>query len=438
MKKVNPLVPISIFVFGMFVTCTRDSVPFTSGNWEVQDDKGLPQDLDLTTLYGRDCLHLPVGQVAWFKDSSYRNFRMEMDVAGIAMPGFGFRGIDKSNYEYLYLRVMCDNQEDALQYLPVFNGGFSWQLYNYPQFEQKVSYPKRYLCSVAGRPDQDIPERELKERLKEYMKSGGISLSDYNAVIRTGPASWKILDGKNFTLHYLEQGDDSLKIYDGLEWIHVKLEVFGKRALFYVEDMGKPVMVIDCLKQEKAGGLVSFRNVFADSYYANIHIEPINRLSGHAAPEHANAVANCLSQWELSGKFGRKYDDLQQKIDSVKSQPGKWRQIQPDPDGLINLSRYFDVTDGTAILRTHIESRVDQQVDLLFDYAERLAISLNSEIIFSDSLRIRNNEGRVMDGEEKINLKLTRGTNELMFILTSDAYRQNWGMIARIPELTFP
>ena len=68
-----------------------------------------------------------------------------------------------------------------------------------------------------------------------------------------------------------------------------------------------------------------------------------------------------------------------------------------EPDGLINMSKYFELTEGTAILRTTIESPVDQQVDFIFDYSEHLAISLNSEIIFSESLRMNDNGGRVMD-----------------------------------------
>jgi hypothetical protein len=40
--------------------------------------------------------------------------------------------------------------------------------------------------------------------------------------------------------------------------------------------------------------------------------------------------------------------------------------------------------------------------------------------------------GRVMDGDEEIDLELKKGTNGLLFVLTSDECKQNWGMIARI------
>ena len=44
------------------------------------------------------------------------------------------------------------------------------------------------------------------------------------------------------------------------------------------------------------------------------------------------------------------------------------------------------------------------------------------------------NGGRVMDGDHKIELNLNKGNNEIVFVLTSDAYKENWGMIAKLSE----
>lgn len=438
MKTLHSILPLAIFMFGTMVASAQHVIPLTPEYWEIEDGENKRSDLDLTTLYGMDCLHLPGGNVAWLKDSSFSNFRLEMDMAGIYMPGLSFRGFDKRNYEHLYLRVLSNNQQDALQYLPVFNGGFSWQLYNYPDHEAKVSYPKKYLCSLNGQMNEEASSEDRNKQIRAYLRTGGISTSDKVVVMQAGPGLWKIIDPGNLTLHYMEQADDSIRIYSGLEWIHVRLEVFGKMARFYVEDMKSPVIVINRLKQEEVGGMISLRNVFLESYYANIRIEPIDHMAGYRAPDPTDPAVDLLSQYELSGKFGRDVDHLQDIIDSVVAQTDQWRVIRAEPDGLINLSRYFDITEGTALLKTTIESPTDQLVDLHFDYTERLAISLNSEIVFSDSLRVRNNEGRVVDGEEKTELRLVKGTNELIFMLTSDAYRQNWGMVARIPGFTFP
>ena len=420
-------------------TClSQQPLPLNPGNWHVEDKDMQSRPLDISTLYGRECMHLPPGQVAYYKDSSLMNFRMEMDIAGIAMPGFGFRGRDKQNYEYIYLRVLSDNQEDALQYLPVFNGGLSWQLYNYPVYEKKVSFPKKYVVSVAGNINDQDPQEEMIEELKRTLRSGGIQQSESVYINQTGPGLWKSIDPVNLSLHYLDQAADSMRIYNGLEWIHVKLKVKGCEALFYVEDMDTPVMEIENLKQEQAPGLLSFRNIMVDSYFANISIEKLENLADESEPEPLRPLPDFLSSWELSGKFSRDDKHLKEQIDSVMSNSDGWKQIHAQEDGLINLSKYFDVTEGTAILKTNIESRVDRPVKLLFDYSESLTVMLNSKIVFSDSLRIRDNEGRVMDGEEEIALDLVRGTNELLFILTSDAYRQNWGMVARIPGHSRP
>lgn len=434
MKKQNIIMQVTLLVISMAMVRAQHPAPFDAEHWEIKDASSQTKGLTDTILYGRSCLRLPAGHVAYLKDSSYKNFRMEMDLAGIAMPGFGFRGQDMENYEYLYLRVLCDNQGDALQYLPVFNGGFSWQLYNYPEYEHKVSFPKRFLASVQGGINAELPAEEVHEQVKVQVNSGGVSLSDAVVVMQTGPALWKIIDPENLTLHYLEQEEDSARIYSGLEWIHVKLEVFGKQAKLFVEDMDTPVMVIHGLKQEEAPGLITFRNVWVDSYYANFSIERIKDLPVYREPEAEDPPAGYLSEWAVSGKFLRNDQNLQAQIDSVKSHTEHWSPVRADSDGLINMSRFFEVTEGTAILRTYIESPEDLEVDLLFDYSEHLAISLNSEIIFSESLRVNKNEGRVMDGEEKIPLKIQKGRNELLFVLTSDNYRQNWGMIARIAQ----
>jgi hypothetical protein len=434
MKKGNIYIPAGFFLLFVSLLQAQDPALSILDNWEIRDAENEIKEWTISTLYERECLKLPGRHIAYLKDSSLLNFRMEMDIAGIAMPGFGFRGKDADNYEYIYLRVLCDNQGDALQYLPVYNGGFGWQLYNYPLYEKKASYPKRFLFSVPGKIPSNVSSEEINKQVKEYLRSGGVALSDAIVIMPTSDSSWKVIDQKNLTLHYLCQGEDSLCILNGLEWIHVKLEVIGKKALLFVEDMDIPAMAIDCLRGEEVPGLISLRNVGVDSYYANINIERIEDLPDYAKAEQGACAPVYLADWELSGKFRRNDETLEEQVDSV-CQVDEWRPIHAEFDGLINMSKYFDVTDGTAILKTYIESPEEEEVELLFDYSEHLAISLNSEIIFSESLRLNNNEGRVMDEEEKITLQLKKGKNELLFILTSDAYKQNWGMIAKIAGL---
>lgn len=417
------------------LNCAQKAIPYNADNWKIMDTKDQPQEIDLTTLYGKPCLHLPVGHIAYLIDSTYKDFRLEMDIAGIAMPGLGFRGTDKRNYEYLYLRVMSDNQEDALQYLPVFNGGFSWQLYNYPDYEHTFSYPKRYLYAVAGGDNDILIDGKPSEYLKEILLKGGITLSDQIFIGRSDSALWKILDGKNLTLHYLKMDPDSSRIYTGLEWIHLKLEVAGQKAVLFIDDMNTPAFIIDCLKHRGMPGFITFRNVFVESYYANFRIERLDApVESEPCEDGDGPPPEYLSEWEISGRFQRNDRNIREQIDSVIANTTNWRRVKSESSGLINLSRYAEETEGSVLLKINVHSSADKHVDLLFDYAEHLIISLNSEIVFSESLRMNNNEGRVMDGEEKTDLMLKKGDNQLVFVVTADAYHQNWGVIAKLTD----
>ncbi len=69
-----------------------------------------------------------------------------------------------------------------------------------------------------------------------------------------------------------------------------------------------------------------------------------------------------------------------------------------------------------------------------FDYANHLIIVLNSEIIFNKGLNPEN-EGRVFENDTEIELNLAKGKNDLIFVVTADEYKQNWGFIAKLDSL---
>lgn len=435
MRNFKIIVLITLLMLNISMIYAQTSIPFNSDFWEIEDADGQDRDLDLTTLYDTKCLHLPVGHRVYLKDSTIHNFRLEMDIAGVIMPGLGFRGIDKNNYEYLYLRIMSDNQGDALQYIPVFNGSFSWQLYNYPKYEHKASFPKRFLVSLPWEDTTEITSGQNIEYVKEIFGKGEITLGNNFHVVQADSLTWKVLDPEKINIYYITRDAATLNVYTALEWIHIKLEVLENTAMFYVEDMNTPNMVIDDLKHENPAGFVLLRNLFADSYYANINIEKIDLLQSTTETEEIYTPPEYLSEWEISEKFVRNDQNIHVQIDSVKRCTKQWKKIKSEPSGLINLSRYFEETVGSVLMKTTINSPADKSVDLLFDYSERLVISLNSDIVFSDSLQMGDNGGRVMDGDIKTDLKLKEGDNEIVFVISSDPYKQNWGVIAKITDL---
>ena len=434
MKKLKLVCLCALSLVASINGFAQKIIPFTPDHWKIENVDYESKELELTTLYGKSCLHLPAKHTAYLKNDTPDNFRLEIDIAGVVMPGLGFRAIDKRNYEYIYFRIMSSNKGDALQYFPVYNGSFSWQLYNYPDFEKPSSFPTRFLFSTIRDSGKTITG-QYNEYVKDIFQKNGIALGDSIGVMETDSVNWLLIDYNNLRIYNIKGTNDSLEVYNELEWIHIKLEVVGEKAMFYVEDMESPKMVINPLKQGNNSGFILLRNYMVESYFANATIERIDDLDHNVDVEKPDVSNEYLSEWEISEKFKRNDKNITNQIDSLKIDTKKWRSIKSESNGLINLSRFFDETSGTVLMKSTLKAPVDKEVEMLFDYSDHLVISLNSEIVFSNSLVRGSNEGRVIVDDQKINLKLKKGDNEIVFVVTADAYFENWGCIAKIPEL---
>ncbi|MEM8528015.1 MAG: hypothetical protein AAGG68_25460 [Bacteroidota bacterium] len=126
--------PLIFMLFFSFIQA--QSIPLNEATWKrIDNATGDELPLQVETYKDKEALKLEAHQIVRLKDKRWKNFTLEMDVLGKAMPGLGFRAADLFNYEFLYLRVFAGGKNTALQYAPVFNGALGWQLYNYPKYE---------------------------------------------------------------------------------------------------------------------------------------------------------------------------------------------------------------------------------------------------------------------------------------------------------------
>lgn len=92
---------------------------------------------------GRKSIFLD-GGAATLKDFEMRDGVVDVDVATPASRGFfgiQFR-VSGDNGEIVYLRQHKSGLPDAMQYTPIFNTGFNWQIYNGQGFTGAVDIPK--------------------------------------------------------------------------------------------------------------------------------------------------------------------------------------------------------------------------------------------------------------------------------------------------------
>ena len=157
-----------------------------SENWQIiNNDDHEQMDLQTIEFKGKKAIHLKRHQIAVLKKGNFDNFIIEMDIAGSAMPGLGFRAADLWNYEFFYCRMHASGKQDAIQYLPVFNGAQGWQLYNYPTYEKTAEFKSMEWVHLKMEVFEDkmrvfigdIPEPNLAiELLHEGQKTGAIFL----------------------------------------------------------------------------------------------------------------------------------------------------------------------------------------------------------------------------------------------------------------------
>ena len=89
-------------------------------------------------------------------------------------------------------------------------------------------------------------------------KSGLPDALQYTPVLNTG-ANWQIYSGPGFTAAVDIPRDT---------WFHLRLEVAGAQAKFYVKDMEKPALVIDDLKSGAQKGEVALHVLTGATYFS--------------------------------------------------------------------------------------------------------------------------------------------------------------------------
>ncbi len=93
-------------------------------------------------------------------------------------------------------------------------------------------------------------------------KSGLPDAMQYTPILNTG-ANWQIYNGPGFT--------GAVDIPKDV-WFHLRLEVVGAQAKFYVNDMDKPALVMNDLKSGVQKGQVALYVLTGATYFSNFEI----------------------------------------------------------------------------------------------------------------------------------------------------------------------
>ena len=275
-------------------------------------------------------------------------------------------------------------------------------------------------------------------------KSGYPDAIQYTPVLNTG-LNWQLYSGPGFT-GAVDIPRDA--------WFHLRVEVAGARALLFVRDMDKPVLVMSDLKSGLRKGLVALASLTGATCYSNFEIRPTPDAQWERRlppmPEGA------LTKWQLSPSLDALARNLERPLTRAETRSMHWDDVRAEAPGIVAINRYrqsphprvsfandwskrLDPQPGMKVVyaRTGIDSARSQVRKLSIGYSDDVSVFLNGKILYrgrsAQNFRDPSFLGIVDAENDAVYLPLKKGRNEL--VLAVSELGGGWGFVCRLSEI---
>jgi hypothetical protein len=223
-------------------------------------------------------------------------------------------------------------------------------------------------------------------------------------------------------------------------WFHVRVDVDGTRARFWIGDTAEPTLVVDRLRAEADVGPVGFwatngENGDPTAAISNVVVRP-RTVTAAGDGWSAEPAAGTLTSWSVSSP-----------VDAPDEGPVGWiprasgfRDVWSEEDGLVNLTRLVGPPRGgrkSVVARAHIHADEATVVPMELGYSDDVTVFLNGDPIYSGhggwSTRYPGFFGALRTGFDTVWLPL-RDRDNVVVLVVSDAQAFGWGFKARLGE----
>jgi hypothetical protein len=345
-------------------------VPFEPSRWTIDAPHA-----EFVEHLGRRSIRLGDGS-AFLKDVKFQDGTIEVDVSG-RPSGFAFlafRATTPKDHEDVYLRMGMSGTPDALQYMPMYGGEGSWQLYHGPGYTASVVFdPAAWThlrVEVEGRrATVFVGEATAPAMVVAELKGGD------------GPGAIGVLDGST------RDGPAGI-VFSNFRYT-LRPPVATTRATAAPDT--RPGVIRD----------------WTLSPTVSVERSPTDSLPSATLP----AVA--------------------------RTDRRGWLPVRAEPNGLLNISRYRAMAGPLSLVvaRTVIHADRDEVRRLVFGYSDDVTIFLNGRPLFAArnglSARYSTDLG-LMTPDDAVYLPLRPGENELLFAV-AEAFG-GWGLEARLDQ----
>jgi len=275
-------------------------------------------------------------------------------------------------------------------------------------------------------------------------KSGQPDAMQYTPVLNTG-LNWQIYNGPGFT--------GSVDIPKDV-WFHVRLEVLGPQAKFYVNDMEKPKLVMKDLKSGVQKGQVALAVLTGATYFSNFEIRRTPDVPWERTLP--TMPSGTLTKWSISPAYDALTRNLEHSLTTREIDDIRWQDVEAEPPGFVvvyrfreaphpkvsfanDFSKRLEPQPGMKVVyaRTSIDSDRDLVKKLFIGYSDDVSVFLNGQILFrgrsAQYFRDPGFLGIVNPENDTVYLPLKKGRNELMLALSE--LGGGWGFICRLAEV---
>src|SRR5438270_6235140 len=169
----------------------------------------------------------------------------------------------------------------------------------------------------------DAEGKNYEEIYLRQHKSGLPDAMQYTPVLNTG-RNWQIYNGPGFT--------GVVNIPKDV-WFHLRLEVVGAQARFYVKDMDKPALVMNDLKSGIQKGQVALHVLTGATYFSNFEIRTTPDAAWERRPPPM--PPGTLTRWSLSPAYDALARELERPLARAESDAIAWQEVEAEPPGFV-------------------------------------------------------------------------------------------------------
>src|SRR5687767_5196363 len=259
-------------------------------------------------------------------------------------------------------------------------------------------------------------------------QSGNPDATQYTPVFND-QAGWQLYHGEGYS---------KATPFKFEQWHHIKIDVHGREAEIYFDDMQKPLIRATELKRDPAAGTIALNGGGVPTRYANLQYTIKQPVTQAAMPVPANGTDGLVTKWQVSNQVSRKFFENKKQLAPTFKSTFTWSTQSSEASGTINLSKFTQPKDtGNAMVaKLIIESKVEQVKALSFGFSDYVVVYLNDKALYAGRDNFLSRDYRYLGTIgffDSLLLPLKKGANELWFVVSEDF--GGWGVKAKLEDM---